>query len=254
MKRFVSCHWLRIANALAVGGTVFVVLGCVGCDKTRQDPPKPAETNAPAPKAEARPLPPPPAPTNAPPKAKLPVRTPAELFQEGLALWNGKGVTKDAAEAVRLFTTAAEKGNVDAQAYLAGAYRTGAGVPKNPEETVRWFRAAAERGDARSQGVLASIYGTGEGVPKDLTEAAKWYGLAAEQGLVRAQANLGAYYFLGQGVAKDPVEAYKWLHLAAQKGDQEAAKNRGLVAQKLSVAQMAEGRKRAAEFVPAKGR
>ena len=253
MNRLASRCSLRIAKELGAVAAAIVLLSSAGCRKTAQETPKPTVSNPPAP--EVMPIPPSTSSaTNAPPKAMPTPRTPVELFQEGLALWNGKGVTKDPTEAVRLFTKAAEQGNVDAQAYLAGAFRTGAGVPKNPEETVRWFRAAAERGDARSQGVLASIYGTGEGVPKDLAEAAKWYRLAAEQGLVRAQANLGAYFFLGQGVAKDPVEAYKWLHLAAQKGDQEAAKNRGLVAQKLSVAQMAEGRKRAAEFVPAKSK
>ena len=248
-SEFTMC---RVANATTVLAAALIC--ATGCGKDRTEP-KAARGSSETTSA-ALPVPPipPPAPTNAPPKSTPPVRTPAELFQEGLKFWDGKGVTKDTEEAVRLFTTAAQQGNVDAQAYLAGAYRIGAGVPKNPEETVRWFRAAAERGDARSQGVLASIYGTGEGVPKDLAEAAKWYRLAAEQGLVRAQANLGAYYFLGQGVAKDPVEAYKWLHLAAQKGDQEAAKNRGLVAQKLSVTQMAEGRKRAAEFVPTKAK
>ena len=195
---------------------------------------------------------PPPVPTNAPVKSPPPERTAAELFQAGLKLSEGKGVTKDPTEAVRLFKLAAERGHVDAQAYLAGAYRTGVGVEKNPAEAMHWFRAAAEQGDARSQGVLASIYGTGEGVPKDLPEAVKWYRLAAEQGLVRAQANLGAMLYLGQGVAKDPVEAYKWLHLAALKNDPDALKNRALVAKVLSVEQMAAGRKRAAEFVPTK--
>lgn len=242
----------RTARVAASAAAILGFLGGTACDVGKRKPPASPQTNAPAPTA-ITPPPPPPAPTNALPK-KLPSRTPAEQFQDGLKLWNAKGAARDPVEAVKLFTTAAEQGNVEAQAYLAGAYRIGSGVAKNPAEAVRWFRAAAERGDARSQGVLASMYGTGEGVTRDQTEAVKWYRLAAEQGLVRAQANLGAMLFLGQGVAKDAVEAYKWLHLASLKGDQEAAKNRGLVAQKLSAAQMAEGRKRAAEFVPAKAK
>lgn len=244
---------LRIASATAATAAL-TLLFCAGCGGPKPATSKLPATNAPPSRSEARPALPPPIPTNAPPQKKVTASTPVELFQAGLKLWDGKGVAKDPAEAVKLFSVAAARGNVDAQAYLAGAYRTGVGVGKNPDETVRWFRAAAEQGDARSQGVLASLYGTGEGVPKDLPEAAKWYQMAAEQGLVRAQANLGAMYFLGQGVPKDPVVAYKWLHLAAQKGDPDAKKNRGLVAYKLSAAQMAEGRKRAAEFVPAKSR
>lgn len=250
MSSFTFCQ-RRLSSALAA--LVAVLLCGVACDRGRKETPKQPITNAPVPKAEPPPVPPP-AATNAAPKQAMTTRTPTELFQAGVKLWDGKGVGKDPAEAVKLFTSAAEQGQVDAQAYLAGAYRTGVGVAKNPEEAVRWFRAAAERGDARSQGVLASIHGTGEGVPKNLPEAVKWYRLAAEQGLVRAQANLGAMLYLGQGVAKDPVEAYKWLHLAALKGDQEAVKNRALVAKVLSVEQMAAGRKRAAEFVPVKSR
>lgn len=241
-------HATRLLAA-AVSG--LVLLGLVACDRNKKTLPA---QNQPMPRvAIAHPLPPP-AATNAPAKKPPENLTPVDLFQAGLKLWDGKGVTKAPAEAVKLFSKSAEQGNVDAQAYLAGAYRTGVGVPKNPEQAARWFRAAAEHGDARSQGVLASMYGTGEGVAKDNIEAVKWYRLAAEQGLVRAQANLGAMYFLGQGVAADPVEAYKWLHIASLKGDQEAVKNRGLVSKKLSGSQMLEGRKRATEFVPSKAK
>lgn len=236
----------RTLGWLAVG---LVCLGSLACDRTKQAPPAVQPTNAPVPLTVVAP---PPAPTNSAPLAKMPERTPEELFRAGLKLWEGKGAKKDPAEAAKLFAKAAEQGHAEAQAYLAGAYRTGSGVANDAAEAARWFLAAAEQCDARSQGVLASMYGTGEGVAKDPAAAVKWYRRAAEQGLVRAQGNLGAMLFLGQGVAKDPVEAYKWLHLAAQKGDPEAVKNRGLVAQKLSAAQMIEGRKRAAEFVPVK--
>lgn len=243
--------WPHAARVLAAAATGLALLGLAACDRSKQ--PQPV-ANPPTSQVAPAPPPPPSAPTNAPAKNTPDIRTPAELFQAGLKLWDGKGVTRDVAAAAKLFSKAAAQGNVDAQGYLAGAYRTGAGIPKDPVEAARWFQAAAEHGDARSQGVLASMYGTGEGVAKDNTEAVKWYRLAAEQGLVRAQANLGALYFLGQGVAADPVEAYKWLHLASLKGDPEAVKNRGLVAKKLSGPQMIEGRKRAAEFVPAKAK
>ena len=53
-----------------------------------------------------------------------------------------------------------------------------------------------------------------------------------------------------------PAHNYRCFreHLASLKGDQEAVKNRGLVAKKLTGPQMIEGRKRAAEFVPAKSK
>lgn len=238
--------WRRALRALIATVASLTLLVGAACDARKSEPAALPKTN----EVSSAPVVVSPLPnlTNAPPSPTAP-RTPNELFQAAQKLAKGTGDTRDPAAAARLYAEAAGKGHVDAQAYLAAAYRTGAGVVKNPTEAARWFRAAAEQGDARSQGVLASMYGTGEGVAKDPVEAVKWYRRAAEQGQVRAQANLGALLFLGQGVPKDPVEAYKWLHLAAQKGDQEAVKNRGNVAARLSVAQMNEGRKRAAEFV-----
>lgn len=236
----------RCSRALVLTAALAAVFGSLGC-REKKPAPIPQPTNAPPPRVA-----PPAAPTNAPPKDRFAGHTPAELFQTGLKLWEGRGVERDAAEAVQLFRAAAKGGSTEAQAYLGAAYRSGTGVPVDVTEALHWFREAAGQGHVRSQGVLGSMYGTGEAGARDFTEAAKWYRLAAEQGLVAAQANLGAMHYLGQGVARDPVEAYKWLHLAAQKGDQGAVKNRGMVAQKMTTAQMAEGRKRAAEFTPKK--
>ncbi|MBI3877203.1 MAG: sel1 repeat family protein, partial [Verrucomicrobia bacterium] len=205
-----------MSKAFVVTAAGILLTAGASCQKRQGEPGRSPATNPPAQKQE------PPAvavQTNSTPKNRMEGRTAAELFQEGLKFLDGKGVTKDPAEAVKYFQAAADRGDADAQAYLGAAFRTGTGIAKDAAMAARYFQAAAEKGDARSQGVLASMLATGEGVPKNLPESAKWYRLAAEQGLVRAQANLGAMYYLGQGVAKNDVEAYKWLHLAALKGD-----------------------------------
>ncbi len=74
----------------------------------------------------------------------------------------------------------------------------------------------------------------------------------AEAGVPEAQYLLGMMYVNGKGVSADFVEAYKWLELAAAQGDAEAVKARDLVFRLLKPEQIAEGKRRAAAFVPAK--
>ena len=93
-------------------------------------------------------------------------------------------------------------------------------------------------------------YDRGEKVKVDYTEARKWYELAAQQGFAEAQCNLGVLYFNGDGEPKDVVEAYKWFTLAARQGVPKAIADRNTVADKLTVEQLLDGRKRALTFVP----
>ena len=143
-------------------------------------------------------------------------------FNLGWCYSKGKGVTKDAVEAVKWYRMAAEQGDADAQFNLGNRYYDGEGVTKDMVEAVKWYREAAEQGDADAQANLGSRYCNGEGVAKDAVEAVKWYRKAAEQGLAAAQFNLGNCYLHGVGVAKDAVEAVKWYRKAAEQGDADA--------------------------------
>ncbi|MEQ9449608.1 MAG: hypothetical protein RLN70_12015, partial [Rhodospirillaceae bacterium] len=51
------------------------------------------------------------------------------------------------AEAVRLYTSAAEAGNDYAQYSLATLYLTGTGVTQNLPQAAEWYRKAAEQGN-----------------------------------------------------------------------------------------------------------
>ena len=67
------------------------------------------------------------------------------------------------------------------------------------ETALKEFRQLAEKGDAEAQFYLATLYNRGDdivgGVEKvDFKEAFKWYRLAAEQGHVDAQWRLGLKY------------------------------------------------------------
>jgi hypothetical protein len=54
----------------------------------------------------------------------------------------------------------------------------------------------------------------------------------------------------GEGVAKDQVEAYKWRLLAARQGDEDAKHDTTILESKLKPEQIAEGQKRARDFMP----
>ena len=85
---------------------------------------------------------------------------------------------------------------------------------------------------------------------KDPVEAVKWYRKAAEQNYATAQENLGVCYVSGEGVAENLVEAYKWLLLAARQGDEGAKQIMKVLESKLTLEQIAEGKKRARDFKP----
>jgi TPR repeat protein len=72
--------------------------------------------------------------------------------------------------------------------------------------------------------------------------------LAADQGDANGQAKLGFLYGNGLGVPQDYILAHKWFNLSAAQGDQSAARNRDIVAQQMTPAQIAEAQKLAREW------
>ena len=111
----------------------------------------------------------------------------------------------DYAAALKEFLPLAKKGNSIAQFNLGFMYHEGKGVPRDAKEAVKWYRLAADQGDPAAQFSLGVIYASGDGVPRDYKEAARWYRLAANQGTPGAQLNLGFMYGRGNGVAQNYV-------------------------------------------------
>lgn len=149
----------------------------------------------------------------------------------------GKGVKQDHREAMKLYRLAAAKGDAGAQLNLGTMYYRGEGVTQDYQEAVKWFRLAAAQGDVNAQYNLGSMYDGGKGVTQDHREAVKWYRLAAVQGDADAQFNLGISYAIGEGVTQDYVRSHMWLTLAAAGGNSNAAKERDLVASKMTAQQ-----------------
>jgi hypothetical protein len=144
----------------------------------------------------------------------------------------------------------ATRGDAKAQSNLGQMYYNGEGVPKNAAEAVKWIRLAADQGDSRAQTNLGIMYYNGEGVPKNDAEAVKWYQRAADQGDADAQNNLGVMYADGKGVPKNAAEAYFWLNLAAAQGNADAKTNRDIIEKEMTREQIVEAQWRAVAWKP----
>ena len=173
-------------------------------------------------------------------------------YEDALAAWR-RG---DYATAYRLWGPIADQGAPDAQFYLGFMNEYGQGVPRNSVEAIKWYRKAADQHHAVAQFSLGIMYANGEGVPHSDSEAAQWYRLAADQGLAGAQFNLGIMYTEGKGVPQDHVLAHMWLDLVVSELPPLGKEQRNttvdalhLVASKMSLAQLAEARQLAFEWM-----
>ncbi|KAG0250171.1 hypothetical protein DFQ27_009525, partial [Actinomortierella ambigua] len=124
---------------------------------------------------------------------------------------------------VQYFSQAAQRGNNDAQLFLAWLYNNGGGgVDKNVKSSLRWCHKAAGCGNIAAQLMLGKMYEQGQDVEASEVEAANWYRTAAVHGVVEAQVKMGEMYENGRGVQQDDAEAFRWFHMAAKDGQVDA--------------------------------
>jgi len=81
----------------------------------------------------------------------------------------------DYKSALRVWITAAEAGDADAQNNVGEIYERGLGGTPNFEAAVIWYQKAADQGYARALFNLGTLYEQGEGVPKDRLKALNLY-------------------------------------------------------------------------------
>ena len=167
----------------------------------------------------------------------------AAQCQLGICYFVGEGVAENATEAAQWYRKAAEQRHAAGQFNLGCCYANGKGVAKDAAEAVRWYRKAAEQGFAKAQYNLGVCHEYGYGATLDRAAAVAWYRKAAEQGLATAQRNLGLCYEQGNGVTQDVVEAYKWLSLAAAQGNAAAKQRRAELERKMTLDQIAEAQR-----------
>jgi TPR repeat protein len=167
----------------------------------------------------------------------------------GNLFFHGRGVNQSYAEALTWYQQAAEQGLATAQFNYGTMFLHGNGVPRNPHLAVHWLRLAAEKGFSSAHVNLGFCYGNGFGLPRNENEALKWYSLGAHQGDEVGQTYLGECYENGYGVPVDLAESYKWYWLANRSS---ASTNIFRLDGKMSPEQIADAKRRAGLFVPAK--
>jgi len=120
-------------------------------------------------------------------------------------------------KALQKIRVRAELGDIEAQHKLASAYYLGThGVSKDLKVAYRLFSMAADQGEISSQYTLGIMHLNGEGVAQDYVAAAEWFSKAANAGSAGAQLQLAHMYEQGTGVEQDYVEAYKLSTFASE--------------------------------------
>ena len=125
--------------------------------------------------------------------------------------------------AIVTLTSAAKRGNIDAQYSLGHAYWIGKVVEKDHTIAAHWWSKAAKLGNAEAQYSLGCAYWTGKGLKQDHTKAVHWWSKAAKLGYAKAQYNLGSAYWIGKGLKQDHTKAVHWWSKAAKLGHAKAA-------------------------------
>ncbi len=129
--------------------------------------------------------------------------TPQEWFERGQALLASNAHdTPVFAEGLELLKKSAAADFIEAQLTLGHVHAQLHVLPQAAAECVRWYRQAAERGHPVGQDRLADLYMLGRGVPRDDAQALHWYARTAAQAYPHALCNLA--YMQDQGLGADP--------------------------------------------------
>ena len=83
----------------------------------------------------------------------------------------------------------------------------------------------------------------------DFATALREWTPLAEQGDADAQYNLGVMYRKGHGVPQDKVYAHIWYNIAATSGNKKAIKNRDILAEEMTPAQIEKAQDLARECI-----
>ena len=131
---------------------------------------------------------------------------------------DGKGVSKDDAEAMAWAHRAADGGNADAMDFVGYAYLRGSVVKRSPVIALGYFNAAAEK-SAQAAFNLGQCYFGAQGTAQDIPKALGYWKKAAAKGHGRAASAAAMAYLSGEGVAPDAAEARRLAERAAELND-----------------------------------
>ncbi|MCC7273869.1 MAG: sel1 repeat family protein, partial [Alphaproteobacteria bacterium] len=147
--------------------------------------------------------------------AAAPAAAQQRPFEDAVAAYD-RG---DFAEAIRIWTPLARRGDVAAQFNLGLMYEKGRGVPADADRAAQWYLSAAESGHAKSAFNLGVLHSRGVlGPERNLDEAGRWLGAAAEKGIPQAQYLFALLLADRDYKAMNPNLADQWMRRAADAG------------------------------------
>jgi tetratricopeptide (TPR) repeat protein len=117
----------------------------------------------------------------------------------GAILTNGSGVSRDRAEARRLFEKAAAAGFAMSMHNLGREFE----IDRDFMQARQWYAQAASQGFSPSFISLGQLFENGLGVQQDHLEACRWYERAAASGNVSATTNIVRLFTKARGVPQD---------------------------------------------------
>jgi TPR repeat protein/serine/threonine protein kinase len=145
----------------------------------------------------------------------------------GTMYFDGWGVEKDYYRAMLLHRKAADQGNCHGLNRLGAMYAYGWGVPRDYDRAFELIQKSANQGDPGGEASLGSMYQIGVGTEQDYSQALNWFQKAADQGNAMGQNGMGMLYLGGLGLAKDYAEAFIYFQKAADQGNVFAEANIG---------------------------
>ncbi len=144
------------------------------------------------------------------------------MVELGVLYATGAGMTKDEAQARKLFERAAEAGNPRGVSNLAAL--GGSGTSSADPARARDLLAKAAETNPEAQYQLGLMLAEGKGGPQDDVAARAMFEKAAGQNHPGALERMGAFAEQGRGGTKDRDLAKSYYQRAADLGDQDAKK------------------------------
>jgi len=155
-------------------------------------------------------------------------------------------------------TTETRAGHGDAEAQFSlGVKFAQEGAAQDYAQAAQWYLKAADQSHSLAQFNLAIMYAAGQGVPRDESKSMGWMQKAADLGDAGAQYHIGMKHHrasldgLPEAAPESRIQAYKWLQLAAAQGYRGSEAAWAFVALTMTRADVADGGRRIAAFVPA---
>ncbi|MFG0325885.1 MAG: tetratricopeptide repeat protein [Phycisphaerales bacterium JB037] len=122
--------------------------------------------------------------------------------------------------ALRLFRTAAEMDNAEAQEWVGFMHENGQGTPVDMALAHYWYARAEGNGRAGAAYRLGMMYLEGRGVEASPSRAMHYMSTGAARGNTLAKERLGWMYETGTGVERNLTAARSWYEQAAEAGSE----------------------------------